>query len=215
MDEDKIKPTLLIVGDSFMKPERYHSKFFGQHWSELITDYNIVNLAEDSSSNAVIFVQLLDGLKQKPDAVILGFTMPDRIEFANEKFYPPPRRWYSNGMIPAKRSDQRLAVDYYRATVCEEMLAIKGYIVARSCFLTLEKLNIPYAYSFNGLDNDISKSVHTNTWRMEIVEEFNQHQIPLNLSTYPDFKMTPGYHVDNIEWQSMFAKQASEILKRG
>jgi hypothetical protein len=213
MDEAKMK--LLVVGDSFMKPDRRNLQFTGQHWSELITEYEVINLAEDSSTNAVIFVQLLEGLTQKPDAVILGFTMPDRLEFANEKYYPPPRRWYSNGMIPPTRTDQKLAVDYYRATVCHDMLKIKGYITARSCFLTLEKLNIPYAYSWNGLDGDITYPDYINPWRSEIVEEFNKHQIPLNLATYPDFKMIPGYHVDNAEWQTTFATQALEILKRG
>jgi hypothetical protein len=214
MDEDKIKKKLLVVGDSFMKPDSCRLQFVGQHWSEMITDYEIINLAEDSSTNAVITVQLMEGLEQHPDAVVLGFTMPDRIEFANNNNYSSPRRWYSNGMIPNQLSDQRLAVDYYRATVCPEMLNIKGYTMARCCFLTLKNLNIPYAYSLNGLDNNLA-DLNPNPWLTKFLGDFKEHQIPLNLATYPDFKMIPGYHVDNAEWQATFAKQALEIIQRG
>jgi len=207
MDEDKMK--LLIVGDSFMKPDL---AFPGQHFSEMLPGYEINCQAQDSSSNGMIAVQLFEGLEQKPDAVILGFTMFDRIEF-DAKRNQVKYRWYSNGMIPPSHTDEQLTVDYYQATVSHEMMYIRSLLIAKSCLLTLTQHNIPFAYTVNGLyDHPNNGRQH---WRDKLLGEFDQCQTEINFTHYPDPKFHhPSFHVDNLSWQQQFANQCLEILSQ-
>ena len=75
MDEMK---RLLVVGDSFMQRD---PDFPGQHWSEMLPEYEVINHAQSGISNAIIAYNFWQGLSHKPEAVILGCTMPDRLEF--------------------------------------------------------------------------------------------------------------------------------------
>jgi hypothetical protein len=211
MDENKIKPRLLVVGDSFMKPD---PNFPGQHWSEMLPEYQIDNRAQDGSTNSMIAERLWSALDNPPDAVVLGFTMSDRLEFdsSDEHFASTRRKWYTSGATNIQSADEAMACKYYNATVSHAMMDFKGYLIARSMLLTLEKLKIKFAWTRNGL------YYHYNTPGREFINpvltDLKYCEIPTNFVHYPYFKMTPGYHVDDFEWQSCFAREVREILQK-
>ena len=197
---------LLVVGDSFMSPD---PKFPGQHWSEMLPEYEIIMRSISGSSNGIIAYQFFQGLKLNPDAVVMGFTMPDRIEF----LIPPGqdynnRVWYSSGNSQLN-SDQRLAVDLFRATTCDQMNLFKSCVMARGMFLECEKRRLPYAFNWNGLygaaDAPLVPLIES------IVSEFKSRACA-NLSGHPVFKMSPGYHTDDPVWQNRMATQVRNIL---
>ena len=211
MDEDKIKPRLLVVGDSFMKPD---SDFPGQHWSEMLHDYQVDNRAQDGSTNAMIAERLWSALDSPPDAVVLGFTMSDRLEFdsSDEHFTSTGRKWYTSGATNLQSSDESLACKYYKATVSHSMMDFKGFLIARSMLLTLEKLEIKFAWTLNGL------YYHYNTPNREFIKpllnDLKDRETSTNFVHYPEFKTSPGFHVDDATWQSRFAQEVREILQK-
>lgn len=206
-----MKKKLLIVGDSYMKPD---PNFPGQHWSEMLDEYEIDNRAQDGSTNAMIAERLWSAFDSAPDAVVLGFTMSDRLEFDYlPKQHPTVgRKWYTSGSANLHSADEKLACDYYRATVSQSMMDFKGFLIARSMLLTLEKLKIKFAWTLNGL------YYHYNTPNREFVDpvlnDLKYCEIPTNFVLYPDFKASPGFHVDDPVWQSRFAHEVREILQK-
>jgi len=209
---------LLIVGDSFMHPDE---NFLGQHWSEMLPEYNILMYSQPGSTNGMIAWRFFEGLQQNPDAIVLGFTMPDRIEFklddVQQKHHN--RIWSSNGHQNLT-FDQKLAVDYYQATACQEMMLFKGFLTVRSLLLTCEKQKIPYAFTLNGLWDSVTKCLIDEPWKTiykhEIMTlgEFAKHLIPTNFASSGIFKARPGFHVDDPVWQQRFAQEAREILQQ-
>ena len=203
---------LLVVGDSFMCPD---SNFPGQHWSEMLPEYEILMLSQSGSTNGMIAWQFFEGLKLGPDAVVLGFTMPDRIEFGldTEQQKTHRRLWASNGHAYLT-ADQQLAVDLYRALTDDHMNRFKSCVMARSLFLTCESRGIPYAYTLNGLFNNLTRLPYPSDSNVNnILGEFS-HRMCVNLATYQDFKMSPGFHTDDPAWQQQFAQEAREILQQ-
>jgi len=207
---------LLVVGDSFMTPD---SAFPGQHWSEMLPEYNILMHSQSGATNGIIAWQFFKGLKEHPDAVVLGFTMPDRIEFKNNNIRHK-LKWYSSKHDGNMTADEKLAVDYYQATACLEMMLFKGFLTVRSLLLTCEKQKIQYAFTLNGLwdsnDKDINDPLWKNVYENEcmLLGEFVKNRIPTNFTSSGIFKASPGFHVDDPVWQQRFAQEAREILQQ-
>jgi len=206
---------LLVVGDSFMHPDW---RFPGQHWSEMLPEYEILMYSVSGSSNGIISWKFFEGLEQKPDAVVLGFTMADRIEFKNNNL-KDSGKWYSSPHVGRMNADERLAVDYYQATACQEMMLFKGFVTVRSLLLTCEKQQIPYAFTLNGLwdvdkkdlENELWSNTHKNDIRL--LGEFAKHRAT-NFTTSGVWKDSPGFHVDSPGWQQRFAQEVREILQQ-
>ena len=212
MDENSMK-RLLVVGDSFMHPDW---RFPGQHWSEMLPEYEILMRSKPNSSNGVIAWQFFEGLQLKPDAVVLGFTQPDRIEFKldEEQQKIAKRIWASNG-YPHLTADQRLAVDLYRALTDDHMNRFKSCVMARSLFLTCEAQGIPYAYTLNGLFNNLVQLPYPSDANVNnILGDFAHRMCATNLATYPHFKTSPGFHTDDPAWQQRFVQEVREILQQ-
>ena len=205
MDEDKMKPKLLVVGDSFMKSD---PAFPGQHWSEMLPEYEILMYSVSGCSNGIIANQFFQGLKNQPDAVVLGFTEPNRIEFD-----------YQGGYITNSHGsatfDQALTVDLYKIHTSYRMQMIKACSMAKGLLLSLERRKIPYAWTLNLLFNDLATLPYPSDPSVqEILGDCMHRMIPTNLATYQGFKMTPGFHTDDPEWQSCFAQEVREILQK-
>jgi len=197
---------LLVVGDSFMRPD---ANYPGQHWSEMLTEYEILMHAVSGSSNGIIAWKFFEGLKLSPDAVVLGFTMPDRIEFrldAKKDYYN--RIWATNAH-QALTADQRLAVDLFLATTCDQMNLFKSCVMARGMFLECERRRLPYAFNWNGLYG--APGAPLVPMIESIVSEFKSRECT-NLNGHPVFKMSPGYHTDDPVWQNQMADQVRHIL---
>jgi len=212
MDEDSMKK-LLVVGDSFMHPDRNSPK---QHWSEMLPEYNVLMYSQPGATNGMIAWQFFEGLKLRPDVVILGFTMPDRIEFRlNEDQQKISNRiWISNAHHNLT-SDQRLAVDYYVGLTDDSMNRFKSCVMARGLFLTCESQGVPYAYTLNGLFNNLHQLPYPSDPNVNnILGDFAHRMCATNLATYPEFKQSPGFHTDDLSWQQRFAQEAREILQQ-
>jgi hypothetical protein len=197
---------LLVVGDSFMHPDQ---DFPGQHWSEMLPEYEIIMRSISGSSNGIIAYQFFQGLKLNPDAVVMGFTMPDRIEF----LIPPGkdynnRIWYSNANNELN-NDQRLAADMFRATTDDQMNLFKSCVMARGMFLECERRRLPYAFNWNGLYG--SAGAPLIPLIESIVSEFRSRQCS-NLNGHPEFKLSPQYHTDDPVWQNRMATEVRNIL---
>jgi hypothetical protein len=200
---------LLVVGDSFMHPDKNYP---GEHWSEMLPEYDIIMRSISGSSNGIIAYQFFEGLKCNPDAVVMGFTMPDRIEF----LIPPGsayhnRKWYSSGNSQLN-SDQRLAADMFRATTCDQMNLFKSCVIARCMLVECVQRKIPFAYTLNGLFNNlVSLPYPSDPTVISMLGEFSSRMC-INLATYPDFKTSPGFHTDDPAWQNRMADEVRHIL---
>ena len=73
-----VTPRILICGDSFGTTDH---NFPGLHFSEKLTDCEVLNLSQGGASNAMIQVQLYQGLELMPTHVILLFTAQWRAEY--------------------------------------------------------------------------------------------------------------------------------------
>jgi len=212
MDESQMKKKLLVVGDSFMLPDPGYLEW---HWSEMLPEYEILMFSQSGNSNGLIAHQFFKGLALNPDAVVLGFTSPSRIEF---KLDPLPGSGFNNnrwatGAHTGINSIQKIAADYFTTAVCQDMQFFKNLVIAKSLLLTLEKKKIPFAYTCNLLFNHLGDEIGQAQVN-EILGEFDNHKCPTNLATYPDWKASPGFHTDDPEWQKRFAKEVREILQR-
>jgi hypothetical protein len=77
-----------VCGDSYMASMSYDEtnldNGYDKHFTELLVkklNWNIVTFARVGCSNQTIRLQIDEIIKEKPDLVIIGTTMPDRLEF--------------------------------------------------------------------------------------------------------------------------------------
>jgi hypothetical protein len=201
-----MRKKVLVVGDSFMVPDPMYP---GQHWSEMLPQYEIVMNAQSGASNGIIAERFYQGLKQNPDAAVLGFSFPTRIEFRyNDK-------WISGGDTHHITKEQQLASDLYQVHTDFEMRQIKETSIARGMMSMLQARNVPFAWTLNGLfDNLAQIPFPSDPWVNFILGDYAHCRTPTNLATYQGFTMTPGFHTDDPEWQKRFANEVQEILQK-
>ena len=205
MDEDQVKKKLLVVGDSFMHPD---VNFPGQHWSEILPEYEILMYSISGSSNGIIAHQFYKGMECDPDVVVLGFTEPNRLEFNHNS------TWIT-GSNRLASSEQQLVADLYKVHSSHEMLMIKDCSVVRGILSTLQDKKVPYAWTLNLLFNNQSKlPFPSDPWVNKILGDFFYRMTPTNLATYQGWKANPGFHVDDPVWQTRFSSEIREILKQ-
>jgi hypothetical protein len=199
-----MKKRLLVVGDSFMHPD---VDFPGQHWSEMLPEYEILMYSISGSSNGIIAYQFYKGMECDPDAVVIGLTEPNRIEFKHNN------SWITGTNYRAS-SDQMLVSDMYKVHASHEMLMIKDCSVVRGILSTLQDKKIPYAWTQNLLFNNLATlPFPSDPWVNKILGDFYYRMIPTNLATYQGWKASPGFHVDDPEWQKRFAQEVRQILQ--
>ena len=200
-----MKPKLLVVGDSFMHPDPMYP---GQHWSEMLPEYEVLMYSVSGSSNAIIAKQFYQGMNQNPDAVVLGFTAINRVELM-----------VGNRLITGSHSslisnEQRLLSDLYQLHVPEEPLMVRDCSVVRCLLEILENKKIPYAWSLSILFNNLATLPYpSDPWVKEILSPYFYRMTPTNLATYPGWKASPGYHTDDPEWQKRFSEEVNNLLK--
>lgn len=195
---------LLVVGDSFMHPD---SNFVGQHWSEMLPEYEILMYSVSGSTNGRIAHQFYQGLLQQPDAVVLGFTEPNRLDFEFKG------QWVSANYKEITH-DQKLLADLYKIHVPHEMLMIKDCTMVVGMLSLLERRKIPYAWTLNLLFNNLYELPYpSDPWVKSILGEYFYRMTDTNLATYPNWKTSPGFHTDDVEWQRRYAQEARHITQ--
>jgi hypothetical protein len=200
-----MKKKLLVVGDSFMRPDKQYP---GQHWSEMLPEYEVLMYAMAGSSNGIIANQFYQGLDQQPDAVVLGFSQPNRLEFKYNN------NWVTGAHLSVT-TDQKFLADMYRIHASTEMLMIRDCSLAAGLLSLLERKRIPYAWTLNLLFNNVAElPFPSDPWVNKILGEFFGRMTPTNLATYPNWKASIGFHTDDPEWQKRFAQEVREILQK-
>ena len=200
-----MKKKLLVVGDSFMHPD---INFPGQHWSEMLPEYEILMYSISGSSNGIITHQFYKGLECNPDAVVLGFTEPNRLEFKHKD------GWITGAHQVQTSAEQKLLADNYRLHTSEEMLLIRDCSIVRGLLSILENKKIPYAWTLNLLFNNLTNLPYpSDPWVNRVLADFYYRMTPTNLATYQGWKSSPGFHTDDPVWQNRFAQEVREILQ--
>lgn len=200
-----IKRKLLVVGDSFMRPDIAYP---GEHWSEMLFGYDVVMNAQSGASNGIIAYNFYRGLEHQPDAVVAGFTFTSRIEFQTKQGWTT-----ANDIVNTTLTQQKFA-DQYAVYTSIEMQTLKDAAIARSILSTLKERKIPVAWTLNGLFNNLAQLPYpSDPWINLILSDYFGTMIPTNLATYPNFKSSPGFHTDDRAWQNRFAEQATAILQ--
>jgi hypothetical protein len=193
---------LLVVGDSFMRPD---PKYPGQHWSEMLPEYQIINLARDGNSLTLTHLNLYQGLDQHhPDAVVIGFTDPLRIEFGKNDYY-------TSCHASRLTADQAITAKYLHANCDLEFQSIKGTLQILSMLDLLQKKRVRYAFSLGIFLPFIEQIPEV------LQQEFKKHlkfKTRVELSQYPSQKKSPIFHVDDLGWQIRYVESLREILRK-
>jgi hypothetical protein len=209
------RPYLLIVGDSYFYKD---PKFPGQHWSEMLPDYRVINCAYPGNSNGMILHDLLNGLKHSPDAVVIGFTGPGRIEFENTHV-TVNRQWITNQHQHLLNLDQKLLITLRQSLTNPVWENFNAFWQIVGTLSVLKNRNIPFVYSL-GIYQQLMAVTELLIQHSDVVKDqlsrFASHAIGLNLATYPlelQKAFDPLFHVQDPDWQSRFANEVITKLK--
>lgn len=218
---------ILVCGDSYCITDPNYPEL---HWSEKLlnssADFEVCNLASGGSSNALITLQLLQGLQLKPDFVIFSFTHDHRYEFDNDVDAVPlsltaeelahyQKQRYSTSVYKERNQEKiqllnRWAVD----AASTNMEKLKNYFYISFCLNTCQLENIPFCFSLGGFEyqQDYTNLIRSNYVKNYIVQH-KDHELATNL-WYHGTKPQPVFHVDNDNIQTLFAAECRDrILK--
>ena len=172
---------VLVCADSFgvNTTQTHPGTHFTDQIMELRPDWEIINLSMHGASNSLIQIQLNQGLNLKPDAVIMSFTDPGRMELPLAEYpeltaqHPDfirkakpggalsltnqksvnnwnRRRWLTNCWF-TNRTEADQYHDSSMRMYDSEAQAIKNVHTARGCMDLLHVKSIPFCYSLGGL----------------------------------------------------------------
>lgn len=205
-----MKKKLLVVGDSFMCQD---PRYPGQHWSELLPDFDVINLGRSGWSNCLIALTLMEYVSANvPDAVVLGFTDPLRLEFAAQGRHGPENAWITSNHRDVLTADEKLCRDYFTVTRDLQLEANKSAMLIGNLLGMLKDMQIPFAFNYMLFESFLSQITELQQQRLS---QFQNQQIPYNLAMdEPDAwaKSDPMFHVLDINKQKKFAMQVKEVL---
>jgi len=219
---------VLICADSFgvIDPD-----FQGLHFSEKILDktppvFELHNLAHGGDSNALIVLQLLQGLQFDPDFVILLFTSTHRHEIDKNKnvYYPKDvsvdalkefshDRYTTSCRVLGNKSISNLVNDWNTTVISDEFEIMKNYFLIHYCFQLLEKQNIPFCYSLGGMDKVDYSSIVNKNFIKNHINEYSSQALKINLWNHHCNQPRPYFHVNNDIIQSAFTNECIHHLR--
>ena len=205
-----MKKKLLVVGDSFMCQD---PRYPGQHWSELLPNFDVVNLGRSGWSNCLIALTLMEHASANvPDAVVLGFTDPLRLEFAAQGRHGPDSAWITSNHAGVLTADEKLCRDYFTVTRDLQLEANKSAMLIGNLLGMLKDMQIPFAFNYMMFESFLPQITELQQQRLS---QFRTQQIPYNLAMdNPDAWATadPLFHVLDMNKQKKFAMHAEEVL---
>jgi len=217
---------ILICGDSYCVTD---PKFPNLHWSEKILNHDpnfeLLNLAYGGCINAMITLQLLQGLKLCPDFVIVSFTADGRYELdknisalpkelSSQELSNYQSERYTTNNYPIDH-DTKNTIDKYRLTASSQNFErLKNYFYISFCLTTLSTKNIPFCFSLGGFEfnQDYTNFINSNYIENFIVD-YTQHQLSTNL-WYHGQKASPYFHVDDDKVQALFANECIARMQK-
>jgi hypothetical protein len=206
---------ILVCGDSYSITD---PDFPGLHWSEKILnfspDFELCNLAYGGCSNAMITLQLLQGLNLNPDFVILSFTNEHRYEIDKDVAALPvdlsalslsnyqQSRYTTNMYVKDKDIDRWIA-----GKCSDNFEKLKNYFYISFCLQTLKQFDIPFAFSLGGFEykQDYPTLINSN-YMYNFIKDYTDYELKTNLWYYGG-KSKPWFHVDNDEVQTLYANE--------
>lgn len=212
---------ILVCGDSFAITD---PAFPGLHWTDKIlnhsADFELCNLAAGGASNAMIALQLMQGLQLRPDFVIFSFTTEGRYEIdqqANAKIRDVTAAEFSNYQKTRWTTTafdnidaaQRQTFDRWQATVAsQEFEWFKDYMFVMSCLQTTRSQGIRFAYSLGGFEFQRSWQNNLKSlFASDFISELQAHELKTNLWYYKSNTARALFHVDDDDAQSIFAAE--------
>ena len=218
---------ILVCGDSYCVTDPLYPNL---HWTEKIlnssSEYKIYNLAYGGCSNALIVLQLLQGLKFDPDFVILSFTGNARYEIDNDINALPSsidyeelsdyikRRYATNLNFTAVDDTKRKIIDQYRTIgVSGNFEKLKNYFFISFCLQTLLSRQINFCYSLGGFEyqQDHTALIRDN-FLENLILNFQSQELPINL-WYHGQESRPCFHVKSDQVQTLFANECIARIK--
>jgi len=206
---------ILVCGDSYSVAD---PDFPGLHWTEKIlnfsSEFELLNLAMGGCSNAMITLQLLQGLNLKPDFIILSFTSEHRYEIDND-IDALPTDLTALGLATYQKARYTTNV-YMKDQGLKQQLAtkqsnnfekLKNYFYVSLCLQTLNQHNIPFAFSLGGFEykQDYSSLINYN-YMYNFIKDYADNELKTNL-WYHGSKPRPYFHVDNDAVQTLYANE--------
>lgn len=218
---------ILVCGDSFAITDPDYPEL---HWSEKIlnhsADIELCNLAAGGASNAMIAMQLLQGLQLKPDAVIFSFTTEGRYELDHNTTAIPKaitaaeladfqkQRWITNSFINVVDKTRLDAIDRWRTLAASESFEwLKDYFLIAFCLQTAQINKLKFAYSLGGFEyrRDWHQNLRQN-FIENIIADYNDNEISINLWYHQSLNNAPLFHVVSNEAQTLFANHCLQKL---
>lgn len=208
---------ILICGDSYCITD---PSFPGLHWSEKLlnqtSQVKIYNLAYGGCSNALITLQLLQGLKFNPDLVILSFTNENRYE-ADSNINAIPYELTAESMssyIKDRYKNIRSTSNINFLKLSDNFEKIKSYFYIMFCLQTLASKKINFCFSLGGFEyqQDYTALLRSN-FLENAIADYSAHELSLNL-WYHGQKTSPFFHVDKEEVHTLFANECFTYLNR-
>lgn len=217
---------ILVCGDSYCvggDPD-----YPELHWTEKMlaqsAEIEICNLAHGGCSNAMIVLQLLQGMKLNPKFVILSFTSHGRYELDKDTSVLPrdmspqeiasyqKKRYTTNQYKDIIEKTQLEMINRWQLSASSENLEqLKNYFYISFCLMYLKTNNIPFCYSLGGFEfkQDYTRLINSN-YIENLLIEHKPNELSTNL-WYHGMKIRPWFHVDNDQVQTLFA---NECLQR-
>jgi hypothetical protein len=216
---------ILICGDSYSITDPGYP---GLHWSKKLTvmdNLSITNLSFGGCSNALIVLQLLQGLELKPDFVILSFTNENRYELDNnintvltnvdsESLSVYCRERYTTNNYDIDSHKLKIINEMIFNVLSDNFEKIKNYFYISFCLSMLKLKNIPFAFSLGGFEykQDYATLISQN-YLPNLITEYKEREIKTNL-WYHGTKLSPWFHVDDENVQQLFANECLEKIKK-
>ena len=217
---------ILICGDSFCVTD---PDYPGLHWSEKILnhspDFEVHNMSYGGCSNALILLQLLQGLKSNPDFVILSFTSLDRYELDFDPFAVPrssepeeissyiKKRYTTNCYLNIDPT-QKDIIDRYRTIGSSDNFErLKNYFYICLCLQTLFVQGINFCFSLGGFayQNDYIELLNSNFLK-NWISHYHDRELTMKLWYHQTDKPRPYFHVDNNDVHAFFADECIKKL---
>jgi hypothetical protein len=218
---------ILIVGPSHATTD---ARFPDLHWSEKIlnhsADHEVINFAMGGSTNAMIDLQLRQGLRFRPDFVILLFTEPQRFEIdhdpcarignimSHEDIVDYNFRRYTT---TSRVSEGPLFDIWTRFTTLvnsDDFDLLRNYFTVENMLFRLDRMGIPFCFTLGGLpQSDIDRTLSAN-FLVNDLGRYADHRLHTDLWAHSDLSAdAPDFHVKDSSVHEQFAYECLHHLK--
>ena len=229
MADEKDKK-VLICGDSFASPD---ADYPGLHWSEKLLNstaptFELYNMSHGGDSNALIALQLMQGMEFHPDFVILSFTAMHRHELdknQNACAYDQSLESINSSRIARyKSTSQSLEIPtahieiidkFNTEVISKDFEILKNYFIISYCINLMQTHSIEFCYSLGGFVNHTNPfSVIQSNYIKNNFFETTDKMLKINLWEHKPWKKRPYFHVDDDAVQTAFANECIHHLNK-